>query len=309
MQFLNLTIVALFGLIIGSFLTVCVFRIPYGRPKGLDALNDEDGESDVVPKGGESPPQELESLSLLFPPRSFCPSCKKQLAWYHNIPLFSWLFLRGRCGFCSARISPIYPIIELLSAIAATMSVVSYGFTPTAYVIYAFCAALIVISFIDIDYFIIPDVISIPGTVIALGIGILNDWIPLFAPPISTGALDSLIGILAGAGFLWVVAKAYITLRNQDGLGLGDVKLLALVGSLLGPQGSLYTIFIGSLLGSLFGGILVLFRGRSHRIPIQFGPFLAIGAVLYAFFGYAPLLSIREEIIQTFLFFAERGHL
>ena len=90
---------------------------------------------------------------------------------------------------------------------------------------------------------------------------------------------------------------------------MGDVKLLALVGALLGPQGSLYTIFIGSLLGSLFGGILVLFRGRSHRIPIQFGPFLAIGAVLYAFFGYAPLLSIREEIIQTFLFFAERGHL
>jgi leader peptidase (prepilin peptidase)/N-methyltransferase len=288
-----LAIVALLGLILGSFYTVCIYRIPFGRPKGLDALKDDE-ESDeestpVVPVASAT-------LTVNSPPRSFCPTCNATLSWYHNIPLFSWFALGGRCAFCKSEISWRYPLVELLSALAAVFSVLQFGFTISAFVIYALCAALIVISFIDIDYYIIPDVISIPGTAIGITLGIIQEFYPIFTPPLTSGVLDTSLGLLAGAGFLWLIAQAYIIFRNMHGLGFGDVKLLALVGAVLGPYGALYTIFMGSILGAFFGVGMILLRGRAHQIPIQFGPFLSMGTALYLFFGYEPLLQVRNEI-------------
>jgi leader peptidase (prepilin peptidase) / N-methyltransferase len=280
--------VLIFGLIIGSFLTACIYRIPYGRPEGLDDLDEEEDEK-------EPPPPEV---TLLNPRRSICPNCKKQLRWYHNVPVFSWIFLWGKCAFCKAPISAKYPFVELLTAVFALLSYRMYGLTPTAFVVFAFCASLIVITFIDLKYYIIPDVISIPGSLIAIAIGVSNDYWNFFSDPISRGSVDTLLGVLAGGGFLFLVAEFYIHVRHKTGLGFGDVKLLTLVGALFGPAGALYTIFVGSLLGSVLGLLQILFRGNKLSTPIPFGPYLAGASVLYIFLGLGPLYQLHLLLIE-----------
>ncbi|MCB0310275.1 MAG: prepilin peptidase [Bdellovibrionales bacterium] len=279
--------VIILGLIIGSFLSVCIFRIPYGRSSGLEELLEQEdspeGESDLV----EPPekPQDSPQLSISNPPRSFCPTCKVQLLWWHNIPVVSWIILRGRCANCSARISVRYPLVELLSAASAFGAYFTFGPTLSALVIYIFLCALIVISFIDIDYYIIPNVISLPGTLIGISIAVLNQFSALFKYPIVPGILDSLLGILAGAGFLLLISEGYFRLRKREGLGMGDVKLLAMVGALFGVAGSLYTIFVGSVLGSVLGILFIVLGGKKFSQHLPFGPYLALGTVLYIFAG------------------------
>ncbi len=278
------------GLIIGSFLTVCIYRIPYGRPEGLDDMDEPESEDEQE----QTPPD----ITFCSPQRSICPACKKQLRWYHNVPLFSWIFLGGKCAFCKASISAQYPLVELLSAVCAYLSYHMYGITPTGVVVYVFCCALIVITFIDIKYYIIPDVISLPGSVIAIGLGICNEYFGFFEFPISRGAIDTLYGVLAGGGFLFLVAEFYIHVRNKTGLGFGDVKLLTLTGALLGWTGALYTIFIGSLLGTVFGVVQLLLRGSKLSAPIPFGPYLALASILYMFTGLGPLIDVNLLILQ-----------
>ena len=206
----------LLGAIIGSFLTVCIYRIPLGR---------EDIREEILEAGEEIPlPDNIkaeEKLSVGFPKRSFCPSCGAQLEWYHNIPLFSWLFLLGKCAFCKSKIPFRYFFVELLTASAAILSYSYFGATLEAFLVFVFLASLIVMSFIDIDYYILPDIITLPGATIGLLIAGINEFTPFFGEPFSADLLDALFGVLAGAGTLYLVSEVYFRLRKIEGLGHG----------------------------------------------------------------------------------------
>ncbi len=275
---------ALFGLIIGSFLTACIYRIPLGRKSGLDDEEEESSQDEKDIVQANSPFFE-KKVTLRYPPRSFCPSCGKQLRWYHNIPFFSWLLLGGKCAFCKTKISARYPAVELLSAFFALLSFSHFGMTWTAALIYIFVCMLIVISFIDIDYYIIPNVISYPATLIGVLLAALNQFTGIFLAPIVSDVLSSILGILAGAGFLWLISEIYFRIRKREGLGLGDVKLLAVTGAFFGAEAAWYTIFVGSLLGTVFGLLSLVIFGRKFSHYLPFGPYLAVANVLFIFLG------------------------
>lgn len=277
LQFMSIVL----GLIIGSFLTVCIYRVPLRR----SADSEEDSSELDLPM----PPVATEKIGINNPPRSLCPKCGTQLKAWHNIPLVSWIFLKGRCAHCQEKISIRYPLVEVLTAGACWLSYATYGLTPTALIVFLFTCALIVISFIDYDYYIIPNVISLPGVIIGCALSVLNQFTSLFSLPVVPGIKESLLGILAGGGFLLLVSETYFLLRKKEGLGMGDVKLLGMTGAFFGWQGSLYTIFVGSLLGSVGGILLTIFLGRKMSKPLPFGPYLALGTFLYIFFG--PLIT------------------
>jgi len=236
----------MFGLCIGSFLNVCIYRLP-------------------------------ESKSVVQP-RSMCPKCGYMIRFYDNIPILSYICLKGKCRQCKVPISPRYPLVELMSGLFAMCTVFRFGLTLESLVYYTFIITLIVITYIDIDHQIIPDMISLPG-------------IPIFflaslALPDMT-VTDSLLGLLAGGGSLYLVAWGYSLLTGKEGMGGGDIKLLAMMGVLIGWRGVFFTIFAASLTGTLVGTAVMLasgkgFKGKS-RIP--FGPFLSIGAIAYIFIG------------------------
>jgi leader peptidase (prepilin peptidase)/N-methyltransferase len=273
-------LVGLLGLIIGSFLSVCVYRIPLGRFDGpeYDIVSDETA-PEYAPETYQGTP-----ITFSYPQRSLSPCCKQQLKWWHNIPVVSWLLLNGRCGFCKTPIPMRYPLVELASGAAAMLSMSHYGLTATGILIYVFCCVLIVVTVIDYDYFIIPDLITYPGIIIGGLVAVLNQYMHLFEEPVADGIMWSALGVLAGGGFLYVVSELYFRLRHVDGLGLGDVKLLIMTGALFGPGAALFTIFFGSLVGSLSGGLLLLIGGRSMSQHLPFGPSLAIATGAYLFF-------------------------
>ena len=292
----------IFGLIIGSFLTVCVYRIPYGRPKGppdLDELDDSSGKTDAeedVPAYEPRTPGIPEEMSILKPARSICPSCGKQLLWWHNIPLVSWILLRGKCAFCGTRISGRYPLIEAMTAFFCVLSYMKFGLTPTGVLIFAFCCALIVISFIDIEYYIIPDVISLPTIVIGLAAGGLNHFTHIFTFPLAENFWWSLAGFAFGGGILMLISQLYTLLRHRVGLGFGDVKFLAMAGALFGIEGAFITMFAGSLAGSVIGLLMFMFMGKTMTYHLPFGPYLALGALIYIF-GADPNAWWRASLL------------
>ncbi|MBX3023464.1 prepilin peptidase [bacterium] len=238
--------VFVFGALVGSFLNVCIHRIP----------------------GGES---------IAFP-ASHCPRCHAPIKPYDNIPIVSWLLLRARCRRCAAPISLRYPLVEMLGGIAAVGAVHAFGPTAGALLVFAFLAALIVITFIDLDHQIIPDAISIPGIFVGFAAALL------FGRPTW---LSSLAGIALGGGILWLVAAGYEWLTGREGMGGGDIKLLAMIGAFLGWRAIPVTVLIASLLGSVIGLSLMAVRGRDTRMAIPFGPFLAVAAVCALFWGDA----------------------
>jgi leader peptidase (prepilin peptidase)/N-methyltransferase len=276
------------GTIIGSFLGACSYRIPMGKyepaREGIRELS--------------------HPVSIISPARSFCPQCEAQLAWHHNIPIFSWCMLRGRCASCSAAIPVRYLVIELLTGFFAVCCYLRFGANLSAVVAFAIVSALIVITFIDFDYMIIPNVITYPGTAAGLSLGIASSLItagnllPL-QQPFTQSLWESLLGILFGAGTLYVVWWFYLVLRKREGLGLGDIKLLAMLGAFFGYQCSLATIFIGSVLGSIVGLALIVLRRHRYSMHISFGPYLAFAAALYIF-NFANLIQyLRGEISNT----------
>ena len=277
----------IFGLIIGSFLTVCIYRIPYGREKGIGDYDPDEDKPEHCYKGGEGDTEE--KITICNPRRSFCPNCKTQLKWYHNIPFFSWLFLRGRCAFCHERISFRYPLVELISAFLCWLSFYTIADYPTAALVYIFCCTLVVISFIDIDYYIIPNVISIPMILFGGLIVIFNHTYkyivghPFFTFPVLQNVWGSFWGLLAGAGVLLFVSKLFLVLRKKEGLGFGDIKLLAMVGILFGPSAALYTIMVGSCFGAVFGILQLCLQGKKMGYPLSFGPYLSLATILYFF--------------------------
>jgi leader peptidase (prepilin peptidase) / N-methyltransferase len=234
------------GAVLGSFLNVCIVRVPAG-----------------------------ESIAY---PASHCPRCHTPIRSRDNVPLLSYAVLRGRCRACGMPISARYPAVEALTGAAMMLLVDRFGLAPLLPVYALFVAALIVISFIDLDHQIIPDVISLPGIVIGMLLAALG-----YGPPI----LTSLTGALLGGGLLYAIALGYHALTGREGMGGGDIKLLAMIGAFLGWRGVLVTLLLSSFSGAVIGIGLMLARGADTRIPIPFGPFLALGALCALLFGDA----------------------
>jgi leader peptidase (prepilin peptidase)/N-methyltransferase len=238
-----------FGMIVGSFLNVCICRMPKNE-------------------------------SIVTPP-SHCPLCSYQIRWYDNIPLVSYMLLRGKCRGCGARISLLYPFVELLNGILTLLLFLRFGPSYEFAALFVFCSALVVITFIDLEHQIIPDEISLSGIVTGFALSfVLNGhtW------------LNSLFGILLGGGSLLLVAYVYHWLTGKEGMGGGDIKLLAMMGAFLGWKAVPFIIFASSLIGSLVGISIMMFQKKDSKLAIPFGPYLAFGAVLYIFYG-KPLIQ------------------
>jgi leader peptidase (prepilin peptidase)/N-methyltransferase len=236
--------VFLFGTAVGSFLNVCIYRLPG-------------------------------SLSIIRP-RSMCPSCKTQIAFYDNIPILSYLWLRGRCRRCGATISLRYPVVETTAGLFAVALFNRHGVAPEGFILYAFVAALLVVTFIDLDHQIIPDVITYPGIMVGFLSSFVVDHITY---------KESLMGILLGGGSLFLVASVYYLLTRKEGMGGGDIKLLAMVGAFLGWKAVIFTIFVGSAIGTVVGVAVALRTHGGRKMAVPFGPFLSLGALLFLFCG------------------------
>ncbi len=241
-----LPVVSIFvlGLCIGSFLNVCIYRLPLGKS--------------------------------LVTPGSSCPNCGSPIRFYDNIPLVSYLVLKGRCRTCQSPFSFRYPLVELMTGMLAVAVWLRFGWHAESLIFFFFSSCLLVITFIDIDHRIIPDVISLPGIAIGLAAS-------FFARHLSWQ--NSLAGIAAGGGSLLAVAVAYRALTGKEGMGGGDIKLLAMIGAFTGWRGVLFTVFMASATGTLVGLILMARAGKNMKLAVPFGPFLALGAIAYLFFG------------------------
>lgn len=238
------TFIFIFGICIGSFLNVCIHRIP-------------------------------NSKSIFFP-GSLCPKCGTSIRFYDNIPVVSFLILMGKCRSCETRIPIRYPMVELISGGFAISLLLKYGLSVEWISSYTFTAALLVITFIDLDHKIIPDIITLPGIFIFLLVPFISSHITW---------TDSIIGTLLGGGSLLLVAMGYQLITKKEGMGGGDIKLLAMVGAFVGWKGVFFTIFLASIAGTLIGLILMLRSGKGLKLAIPFGPFLSIGAITYIHFG------------------------
>jgi len=241
----NVLFVAALGLAVGSFLNVCIYRLPRGES--------------------------------LVAPRSRCTSCGTQLRWRDNVPVLSYLLLAGRCRTCRAPISPMYPVVEVSAALVAVVSYVRFG--PTLFFVsrVAFALALIVLFVIDLRHRILPNRITVPGIVAGFAFS-------FFAPP---GWPASLVGIVAGGGLLLAIAEVYYRTRGEEGLGMGDVKMIAMIGAFLGWKSMLVALVLSSVLGSAIGVAMIAARKGDMKYALPFGSFLAVGALVASLFGDA----------------------
>jgi len=244
--------VFLFGLITGSFLNVCIYRIPRG-------------------------------LSIIIP-SSRCPSCNTPIKPWDNIPIVSYILLGGKCRFCKAKISLRYPLVELLNAIMYALILWRFNFGWHTIIYFVFSSSLIVITFIDLDFQIIPDRITLSGIPIGFLAGsfLLPDP---FARSSLLGMKESLIGMITGFGLFYFVALIGSAIFKKEAMGGGDVKMMAMVGALTGWKAVLLTTFLGSLTGSIIGILLIVLKGKDRKAKIPFGPFLALGTIITLFYG------------------------
>lgn len=237
-------IVFILGLLIGSFLNVCIYRLPRGE-------------------------------SIVFP-SSHCPSCNKPVKPYDNIPVLSFIFLRGKCRSCGVPISWQYPMVELLHGLGYVFILYQFGVSLQTLVYSLFFSSLVVVTFIDLSHQIVPDVITLPGMVLGLIAG--STILPL-------GALRSFVGLALGGGLFYLIAVLSIAVLKKEGMGGGDIKLIAMIGAFIGWKGMLLTIFLAAVSGSVSGLLLIFLKGRNRSEPIPFGPFLALGALVSLFWG------------------------
>lgn len=247
------------GAIVGSFLNVVILRLP------------DPGKSVVFPA-------------------SHCPKCETPLSWYENVPILSYITLRGKCKHCKVTISPQYPAVEASMALLSVALFYKFGLSVTSAGYFLFVAALLVIIVIDIHHQIIPDKISLPGIVLGFLFALLSDVVTW---------QSSLIGLLVGGGVLYAVSMFYFILRKIEGMGGGDIKLLAMIGAWLGWQSLPFVIFVSSLTGSIVGLIAMTQQKKGGHTRIPFGPFLSIAALLFLFFSNSILyyfqLYLRGE--------------
>jgi leader peptidase (prepilin peptidase)/N-methyltransferase len=270
---------ALFGLVIGSFLNVCIVRIP-------------------------------ERKSIVMP-ASACPKCGVAIRPWDNIPVVSWLLLRGKCRACSTKISWMYPVVELLTGALFWGCYDAFGLSTEALKWAIFSALMIVLVFTDMRERILPDVVNFSGLAAGLLLSLVtkpSDGVALwianrifdFPPPTPVIALaDALLGAAFGGGLLWLVAEAYFRLRGREGMGLGDVKMMLMAGAFLGLKRTLLTILAGSVIGSVLGLAFMMAKRKGSDYELPFGTFLGMAAVLVMFFGtplvnwYLSLLAVR----------------
>lgn len=241
------------GLVIGSFLNVCIYRLP-------------------------------RNISIIRPP-SACPVCSARIKPWDNVPVLSYIFLRGRCRGCGERISIRYPLVELMNGIfyLAAFNLFGLGWHLPFFLL--FLSAMIVITFIDLDFQIIPDEITLPGIIIGLVSAsfVLPDPFNIQPSALSlsvVGFKNSLTGLLLGGGLYFLIA-----VLSKGGMGGGDIKMMAMVGAFMGWKAVLLTTFLGSLTGSLVGIFLMAFKGKGRKTKIPFGPFLALGSIITLFYG------------------------
>lgn len=232
-----------FGLLVGSFLNVCIYRLP-----------------------------RRESLNW---PGSHCTSCDRPLSWYENIPLVSWLVLRGRCRTCHTPISPVYPIVEALTGIVFLSAFELYAWTPLLPVRLLFACAMIVLFVIDLRHRILPNVITVPGVFVGF---IVSLWLP-------PGWLSSFLGLLLGGGVLFLIAEVYYRTRGVEGMGMGDVKMLAMIGAFLGWPLMLLTLILATFSGAVVGLAMMASGRGGAKAALPFGTFLAVGALVAAVVG------------------------
>ncbi|MBI3668505.1 MAG: prepilin peptidase [Acidobacteria bacterium] len=264
------------GLVIGSFLNVCIRRIP-------------------------------RDASIVLP-ASRCPSCQATIKPYDNIPVLSWLKLGGKCRHCKQKISALYPAVELLTGLLFLACFFAFGLSLDALKWAVFSALMIVLTITDVRERILPDKVNFTG----LGIGIALSF---FARPVDGTALwlanrlfafqpprpvlsfaDALLGAAVGSGLLWLVGEGYFRLRGREGMGLGDVKMMAMAGAFLGLKRTLLTILAGSLLGSVIGLLVIALAGKGRDYELPFGAFLGAGALLVVFFG-TPALDWYQSLL------------
>ena len=231
------------ALAIGSFLNVCIHRLPAGG-------------------------------SIVSPP-SRCPHCEYRLRWYDNVPVLSYLFLRGHCRACGSKISLRYPLVELITLLVFLLHLYVFGWTMLMAVRLAFACALIVLFAIDLEHHLLPNVVTLPG--IAAGL-----VASLFVPP---GIRDALLGTLLGGGVLWLIGEAYYRIAGQEGMGGGDVKMLAMVGAFLGWPLVLVTLVLSSVAGSVIGMLVIAVRRGGMKYALPYGTFLALGALAASLVG------------------------
>lgn len=237
------TLAAVVGAVIGSFLNVCIYRLPLGK-------------------------------SIVWP-ASACESCGRELSWFENLPVVSWAALGAKCRTCKAPLSIRHPIIEALTALMFGAAAWYYGPTILLVSRLVFGCALIVLFAIDLEHHLLPNAITLPGIVVGLAFSVVTE----------PGWLASLIGAVVGGGSLWLIAEAYYRLRHEEGLGMGDVKMLAMIGAFVGWQLTIVTLMMASVAGSVVGVILIASRKGNMKYALPFGTFLAMGAALAATVG------------------------
>ncbi|HPD56152.1 MAG TPA: prepilin peptidase [Smithellaceae bacterium] len=236
----------IFGAVVGSFLNVCIYRLP--------------------------------DKTSIIKPLSRCPRCEKPIRFYDNIPIISFFILKGKCRDCGGKISWRYPLVELITAVLALLLFLTFGFSLKFLAAFVFTAALVVITFIDLDHQIIPDIITLPGIPIFLLAGIFIMKVPW---------PEAVIGVLAGGGVLFAIAFVYEALTKREGMGGGDIKLLGMIGGFFGWKALIFILLVSSLTGALIGIAAMIIKKQDMKYALPFGPFLAAAAVAYFFCGNA----------------------
>jgi leader peptidase (prepilin peptidase)/N-methyltransferase len=261
------------GLCVGSFLNVVIHRLPKMLERGWRAQCAE--------LAGETPP--AEPAYNLVVPRSACPSCGHRIGAHENVPIVSWLALRGKCSACGARISARYPIVELAGGLLAAYAVWRFGLTWKGMAACVFLWMLTALTVIDFDTQLLPDDLTLP----LLWAGLVANLFELFVP-----LQTAVIGAAAGYLSLWLVYWIFRLVRGKEGMGYGDFKLLAALGAWLGWSMLPIIVLLSSVVGAAIGLSLIVFRGRDHNVPLAFGPYLAIAGAIALFFG--------PQLLRTF---------
>ncbi|HEX5055344.1 MAG TPA: A24 family peptidase [Gammaproteobacteria bacterium] len=263
------------GLLVGSFLNVVIHRLPI--------MMEREWKQQCEELAGKEPVQQ--DVYNLVRPRSGCPQCGHKISAWENIPVISYLLLGGRCAGCKTRISPQYPLVELLSAALSAWVISRFGPGLAGFSALLLTWALIALSVIDIRHTLLPDDITLPF----LWLGLLCSIAGIHSSPV-----DAILGAALGYGSLYVIFHVFKWVTGKDGMGFGDLKLFALFGAWLGWQALPGIILLSSLVGAVSGLALILFAGRNRQLPIPFGPFLSVAGWLYLMYGK----SINEAYLN-----------
>jgi len=246
--------VFIFGAAIGSFLNVCIFRLP--------------------------------AKTSLVKPNSQCPHCHHPIRFYDNIPIISFFLLQGRCRDCDAPISWRYPLVELITAVLTLLLFIKFGLSLKFLAFFIYTAVLIVITFIDLDHQIIPDILTLPGIPIFFLVAVFVAEVPW---------MEALLGILLGGGILFVIAVVYELISKREGMGGGDIKLLAMIGGFLGWKSLIFILLFSSFAGAVVGIITIIIKKQDMKYAVPFGPFLSAAVIAYIFWGenFTKFLFVR----------------